>query len=60
MCPGQNDIHFLFTVGHWVVTGGYVFISVSSFVSSRIMQKLFNRFSQNSPERQHMGQWRND
>ena len=32
VCPGQNDTHFLFTVGHWVVTGGYVFISFSSFV----------------------------
>jgi len=62
MCQGQNDIHFLFTVGHWVVTG-YVFISVSSFVcllASRVMQKLLHRFSQNSLERQHMDQWRND
>ena len=63
MCPGQNDIHFLFTVGHWVVTGGYVFISVSSFVclfTSRIIHKLLHRFTQNSLERQHMDQWRND
>jgi len=63
MCPGQNDIHFLFTVGHWVVTGGYVFISVSSFVcllASRIIQKLLHRFTQSSVERQHMDQWRND
>jgi len=60
MCPGQNDIHFLFTVGHWVVTGGDIFISVSSFVclsASRIMQKLLHRFSQNSVEMQHMDQW---
>ena len=32
MCPWQNDIHFLFTVGHWVVTWGYILISVSLFV----------------------------
>ena len=32
VCPGQNENHFLFTVGHRVVTGGYVFIIFSSFV----------------------------
>jgi len=63
VCPGQNDIHFLFTVGHWVVTGDHDFISDSSLVcllASGIIQKLLHPFSQNSLERQHMDQRRND
>ena len=64
MCPGQNDIHFLFTVGHWVVTGGYVFISVSSFVCLLVAGLCRNYFTdfhkKKSLERQHMDQWRND
>ena len=51
MCPGQNDIHFPFTVRHLVVTARRLCFHqrVSSFVcllASRIMQKLLHRFSQ--------------
>jgi len=31
----EYDTHFLFRVGHRVVTGGYVFINVSLFVSKQ-------------------------
>ena len=49
VCPGQNDTHFLFTVGHWAVTWGYVFISVSLFVSKQgyteTTSPIFTKFS---------------
>ena len=45
------------SLSNYLRHGGYVFIGVSLFVS-RITEKLFNRFSENSIEGWHIGHGR--